>query len=292
MYEDMPQSMVHQIFQELLYGNTPAGWSILGPRENIKSMKRIDFLNYRKQHYVPEKTMIVVAGDVKTDEVFKKIESSFGGLPKASVLRKNKLFERQKRTEIRIKHKDTDQMHLVIGVRTFDLYDKRMSALKILSTILGNGMSSRLFQKMREDLGICYYIRSGINDLTDHGNFIISAGVDKNRLDLAVKGILGEMKKIVKEKVSPEELKKAKDYLVGKMYLNLESSDSLAGFYGFQEINREKIKTPQEVEKEIRNVKAEDVQKLTKQIFVNKGLNMAIVGNIKNQKTLKKIFHL
>ena len=166
-----------------------------------------------------------------------------------------------------------------------------MTTLKILSTILGNGMSSRLFQKMREELGICYYIRSGINDLSDHGNFIVSAGVDKSRLDVAVKGIMEELNKIISNKVSKEELRKAKDYLIGSMYLGLESSDSLAQFYGFQEIMHEKIKTPKEIEKEIEKITAENIQKLAKQIFVNKNLNLAIVGNVQDTKSLEKLLH-
>ncbi|HEY4508737.1 MAG TPA: pitrilysin family protein [Candidatus Paceibacterota bacterium] len=291
MYEDMPQRMVHQVFQGLLYGDSPSGWSILGPRENIKNMRREDFVNYRKAHYVAEKTMIVVAGDVNVADVFEKVENKFKTISTGKVLRKKKLIEKQNKPEIKIKHKDTDQAHLVVGVRTFSLHDKRMPILKVLSTILGNGMSSRLFQKMREELGICYYVHSGINDLSDHGNFYISAGVDKSRLSIAVNGVLEEIKKIKDEKISPLELKKAKDYLIGHMYLGLESSDSLAGFYGFQEIMREKIKTPKEVEKEILAVTSENIKKLASQIFVNKSLNMAIVGNIKDTKPLKKILH-
>jgi predicted Zn-dependent peptidase len=167
-----------------------------------------------------------------------------------------------------------------------------MPVLKVLSAILGGGMSSRLFQKMREELGICYYVYSGINDYTDHGNFIIPAGVDKNRLQDAVSGILSELRKIKDEKVSPEELRKAKDYLVGRMYLGLESSDSLVGFYGFQEIMREKIKTPKEVEKEIEKITAGDIQKLAKQIFSEKNINLAVVGGVKDEESLKKLLKI
>ncbi len=291
MYEDMPQRVVHDVFQELLYGDTPAGWDIAGPIENIKKMKREDFVNYRKAHYVAGKTLLVVAGNVKTDDAFKKIEKAFKDISYGKALRKKKVIERQNKTQIKIKHKDTDQSHLVIGVRTFSLHDKRMPALKVLSAILGNGMSSRLFQKMREELGICYYIGTGINDLSDHGNFIVSAGIDKSRIDTAIRGVLEEIKRMKDEKVAPAELKKAKDYLIGRMYLGLESSDSLAGFYGFQEIMRAKIKTPKEVQKEIEAVTAENVQNLARQIFIDKGLNMAVVGNIKDTKSLNKILH-
>ncbi len=291
MYEDMPHRMVQYIFQNLLYGDTPAGWSILGPIENIKNMNREDFLNYRKAQYVAGKTMIIVAGNVNVEDAFKKIEKSFKNIEEGKIIKKRKLSETQSKPQIQVKQKETDQSHLVIGVRTFDLHDKRMPTLKVLSAVMGSGMSSRLFQKLREELGICYYVRSEINDLSDHGNFTVSAGVDRSRIEVAVKGILGEISKIKKEKVSLTELKKAKDYLIGMMYLGLESSDDVAGFFGFQEIMREKVKTPKEIEKEILAVTSEDVQRLAKEIFIDKGLNMAMVGNIKDTKPLKKIFH-
>ena len=291
MYEDLPQMKVQNVFQELLYGDTPYGWNIAGPKENIKNMKITDFLNYRKTHYVAGKTMIIVAGDLEAKIAIKQIEKVFSKIPSGKVVKKKAVIETQNSPQIKINHKETDQAHLVIGVRTFSLHDKRMPTLKVLSAILGSGMSSRLFQKMREELGICYYVRTGINDLSDHGSFIIFAGVDKSRIDVAVSGILEEMKKFLTDKVSQEELRIAKDYLVGKMYLHLESSDSLAQFYGYQEIMREKIKTPKEIEKEIEKITPNDIQKLAKQIFTNKNLNMAIVGNIQDTKHLEKIFH-
>ncbi len=291
MYEDLPQRSVHEVFQELLYGDTPFGWTILGPKENIKKMVRDDFINYRDTHYVAPKTLVIVAGDVNPFIAFSKIEKAFKNVPVGRVVGKPKFRESQNGPQIKIKNKETDQSHLIIGFRTFSIRDKRMTALKVLSTILGHGMSSRLFQKMREELGICYYVRSGINDLTDHGNFVIAAGVDKNRLDQAIKGILSELKKIVDDSVSEEELKKAKDYLVGTMYLGLESSDSLAQFFGFQEIMREKLKTPKEMEKEIMRVKSGDIKKLAKQIFTDKNLNLAVVGKVENEAQIKKLFH-
>lgn len=292
MYEDLPQRKVHDVLGELMYGDTPYGWSIAGPKENITNMKIQDFHNYRKAHYVAEKTLVIVAGDVKPNDAFKKIEKAFKNIEVGKRIKKNKIKESQSAPQIKIKNKETDQSHLVLGFRTFALSDKRMPVLKVLSAILGGGMSSRLFQKMREELGICYYVYSGINDYTDHGNFIIPAGVDKNRLQDAVSGILSELRKIKDEKVSPEELRKAKDYLVGRMYLGLESSDSLVGFYGFQEIMREKIKTPKEVEKEIEKITAGDIQKLAKQIFSEKNINLAVVGGVKDEESLKKLLKI
>ncbi|KND50731.1 MAG: M16 family peptidase [Parcubacteria bacterium C7867-003] len=291
MYEDLPQQIAQNIFQKILYGDTPFGRDVLGPKENIRTMVREDFINYRKNHYVAKRTLVVVAGNVSSSDVFKKVEKAFKDIEVGKIIKKEKIIEDQSKSKIEIKHKETDQSHIVIGVRSFGVNDKRVPILRVLSAVLGGGMSARLFQKMREELGICYYVRSVINDFTDHGNFTVSAGVDKTRLEDAVSGILGELKKMSEKPVDLVELKKAKDYLIGQMYLNLESSDSLAGFYGFQEILGQKIRKPSEVEKELLKVTPAQIQKLAKEIFVNKNLNMAIVGNVKDQKSLEKIFH-
>jgi predicted Zn-dependent peptidase len=292
MYEDLPMEKVGEIYDQVLYGDQPAGWSIAGTKQNVKQMNREDFINYRDMHYVPGKTVLVVAGNVEAKSAFKKVEKIFKHIPAGKIIKKKKTIEKQSSPKFEIRNKETDQTHLVIGFRTFNVYDKRTPALNLISTILGGGMSSRLWHKMREELGICYYVRASTGDFTDHGHMEISAGVDKTRLSEAVKGILDEIKEITKTKVSAEELKKAKDYMIGRMYLGLESSNSLANFYGGQEIMREKIKTPKEVEKEIQKVTAADIQKVAKDIFKNSGLNMAIVGAPDSQAELEKIFSL
>jgi predicted Zn-dependent peptidase len=289
MYEDLPQRIVYDVFGELLYGDQPAGWSIAGSKENIRSFKRDDFVNYRKNNYVSEATTIVVAGDINAADIFKKVEKSFASISTGKKNGKKKVIEKQSAPAVKLKYKETDQTHLLLGFRAFNLYDKKTPALKLLSSVLGGGMSSRLFQKMREELGICYYVRSSVFDLTDHGVLAISAGVDSDRVEEGIKGILSELVKIRDEKVPEAELRKAKDYLIGNMYLGLESSDSLAQFFGFQEILREKIKTPKELEKEIEKITASDISKVAREIIVNKKLNLAVVGKYKDESRFKKI---
>jgi predicted Zn-dependent peptidase len=289
MYKDLPQRMVHEVFDELLYGDQPAGRSIAGTEKIVRSFKKDDFFNYRKSHYVSSATTVVVAGDVDEKEIFKKIEKAFAEISTGKKTDKKKVWEKQNSPAIKTKFKETDQTHLVIGVRAYDLHDKKMPALRLLSAVLGGGMSSRLFQKMREELGICYYVRSGVNGLTDHGSFTISAGVDSGRVEQGIKGILDEMKKIRDEKIPDSELRKAKDFLIGNMYLGLESSDDLANFFGLQEIFKEKIKTPQEIETEIEKITAADIAKVAKEIITNNRLNMAIVGKYKDDSRFKSI---
>ena len=291
MYEDMPHRIVHDVFMEVMYGDQPAGWNIAGTKENVKRMTQKDFLDYRKQHYVASATNVIVSGNFDESTIENKIEKLFENIPKSSKAGKVSVVEKQIKPNIGIKHKETDQTHIVLGVRTFDSKDKRNTVLKVLNSVLGGGMSSRLFQKLRDEMGVGYYVRSGTDEYTDHGYLAVSTGVDNSRVEEVVKAIIGEMKKFVDENVSESELQKAKDYLVGNMYLGLESSDSLGEYYAMQDILSDEILTPKELAQKIQTVTKEEVIELAKEIMKDEKLNMAIVGNIKNKESLEKIFH-
>ena len=289
MYEDLPQRKVEELFGELLYGDQPAGWSIAGLKENIQKMKKEDFVSYRNKFYVPLATTVIVAGNFNKNKVLVDIEKVFGGLKKEKKGSKIKTLEKQIKPAIKFHQKDTDQVHLVLGVRTFDTFDKRSKVLDVLTGVLSGGMSARLFKKMRDEMGICYYIHANNSLMTDCGTLTIDAGVDNKRVKEAIIALLGELQKLKTILVSPEELNKIKQHLIGTMYLGLESSDSLAEFYGGQEIMNKKAKTPEMIRKEIESVTAQDIQKLAKDIFVNKGLNLAIVGRFDSKLDLESI---
>jgi len=283
MREDLPQHKVHNLIMELVYGDQPAGWDIAGPKENIKQMNRADFIAYRNKFYTAEATTVVVAGNFNEKKVIKNISQIFSTMPKAEKGNKQKVKEVQTKPEILLLKKETDQTHLVLGVRTFNTFDKRERVMKVLDGVLDAGMSSRLFKKLRDEMGVCYYVLANQNSYTDHGLYTISAGVDSKRVREVITVILKELNKLKTELVSPEELKKVKQNLIGKMYLGLESSDSLAEFYGDQEILNKKIKTPEEIKTKIESVTAEEILFLAREIFVDKGLNLAIVSKFKNK---------
>ena len=290
MYEDMPNRIVHDVFMDVLYGDQPAGWPIIGPKENILNFKREDFLKYREEHYVSSATTVVISGNFDEEKVLAEVENAFEKIPSNQKKEKLSVLEKQTTPQIKIKNKDTDQTHIVLGVRTFGANDERNHTLKVLSAILGNGMSSRLFQKLRDEMGVGYYVRSSTDEQTDTGSFVVSTGVDNSRITEVVSAILGEFRRISDETVPKEELKKAKEYLVGNMYLGLESSDAMAEYYVIQDILGEEILTPDELSKKIQAVSVEDIQKLAKEIFVDEKLNMAIVGNVKDEEGLKSLF--
>lgn len=292
MYEDMPQRHIHDLFMELMYGDQPAGWNIAGTRERVKAMTQKHFIDYRNKHYVGKGTIVAVAGNFNEKKLIKDLEKAFEKISTAKKHDKEKVVEKQSEPKLFVKDKKTDQTHLILGVRTFDVFSKNLSKLTVLNAVLGSGMSSRLFQKLRDEMGVGYYVRSGSDEYTDHGYMAVSTGVDKSRVVEVVNAILVELKRLTVEDVPAHELAKAKEHLIGNMYLDLETSDSLAQFYGFQEVLKRKEETPQEIAKKIEKVTAREIKQLAKEIFQNKSLNLAVIGEITDKKALEQALHL
>ena len=292
MYEDLPQEKVRDILGQLLYGDTPAGWTTLGPKENIKTFKRGDFIKYHKKHYTAKKTIIVAVGDLNKQEVKREIQKLFKHISSDKKLDKLPVKEHQGVPAMLLEKKKTEQTHIVVAFRGFRAGDKRSPALSLLATVLGQGFSSRLFEKLRDEMGACYYVRAGHDGYTDHGFFAISTGIEANRSEEVIGTILKECKLLAKELVSRDELNKAKDYLVGNLYLGLETSDALAEFYAFKEIVKSPLEAPKEREKKLRSVTSLQIRKVAGELFQNKNLNLAIVGDVKKEGSIKKILKL
>lgn len=287
MYDDLPMQKVQEVWMKLLYGEQPAGWPIAGQRDVVRAMNRNDFVAYRTAHYVAGATSVIVSGNVNQRSVFKEIAKKFKEIKISRKGNKKKTNDIQKFPRIAIEYKETDQTHLVLGVRSFSFSDKRNPAVSVLAGILGSGMSSRLFRKIRHEMGVGYYVNAGNSPFTDHGNFSVSAGVANNRLEEVIVAILAEFAYLKKDSVSPEELNKVKEHLVGMMYLGLESSDSLAEYYGIQEVLRHDLQTPKDRERLIRAVTAEDIRIIARKIFITKNLNLALIGPFKDQVSLE-----
>jgi predicted Zn-dependent peptidase len=288
MYEDLPQRKVWEVLSELMYGDTPAGRTILGTRENVKGFKRDDFVDYRRAHYVASKTIVVVAGDVSEQSVLSEVKKNFKDIPKGTRLAKTAVKERQNQPGLLVHKKKTDQCHMIMAFRTYRASDKRSPTVAVLAEILGKGMSSRLFTKLRDEMGACYYVRAGHDQFTDHGTFTISTGINVSRTKEVVKVLLEECQKLATNPVSNEELEKAKEHHVGHLYMNLETTDSLAEFYAEEEVITGKLKSPFDIEKLVRQVTSKEVLEVAKELFKDENLNLAIIGNLPSQKGLKK----
>ncbi len=291
MYEDILPRKVSDLFINLLYGDQPAGWDIAGRKEVIRLLKREDLINYRSKHYLPQATAVIVSGGFEEKDLKEKVECAFSKQRSGEKHSKPKVEENQDKPAELVKFKDSDQTHLVLGFRAFNIFDPRRYVLEVLADILGGGMSSRLFQRIREEMGVAYYVSASTDLYSDHGYIAASAGIQHEQIASVIQAILEEFNRFKNEKVSEAELRRAKDHLVGHLYLSLETSDSLASFYGFQEIIQQKLLSPAEVEAKLRGVTAEEIQTVANELFLNQGLNLAVIGPFK-EKTFSDILKI
>lgn len=278
MYEDMPQHKVGQALMTLMYGDQPAGWPIIGSRENVLSFTRKDFLKYKKDHYHADNTLIIISGGVESKSIESIVSKAFKDIPISKSLSKKKTKVKSDGLKLQVIEKKSDQTHLAIGFHSIPYGHPDARAMVLLATILGRGMSSRLFQVLREELGVAYYVGASQDSSTDQGVFEIVAGIDKNR----VNEILSKIKDILSDiKINPvpiSELNKAREYALGTQRLHLESSDDIAGFFGVQLMMKNSFKTVEEIAKEFKKVTPNDISRLAKKIFQAKNTNIAILG--------------
>ena len=279
MYQDMPMSYVGILFEQLLYGDTPAGWPTIGPKENILRFKRNDFLEYMHKQYVAGNTVVCIAGDlVKIQNPKSKIQNYFKNIITAEPHVKEAVHEKQSAAGMLLHEKKTDQTHLCLGVRAYDLFHKNRYAMQVLSVLLGGSMSSRLFMELREKRGLAYYVSTRAEMYTDSGFLMTQCGVPNNRVEEAIKVVMAEYGKMASKKLGAKELKKAKDYLKGKTTLNLESSDEISSYLVEQEIMRKEILTPKEHFAKLDKVTVNDIQRVARDIFKKEKLNLAMIG--------------
>jgi predicted Zn-dependent peptidase len=294
MYLDTPTAYIGELWEKLLYGDQPAGWRVRGEKENILSFNRKKVLDYYKSHYSSQSTIVCIAGAVTPEKIEEKIKSYFKNIEKSKEPKKIKAKEKQSEPEVLLHNKKTDQTHFCLGVRAYDLFDKRKYALALLSVILGGNMSSRLFIKVRERNGLAYSIHTIADNATDTGYLVTQAGIDHKNLEKSIKLILEEYKDIKDKKITEKELQKAKDYLKGTTSLSLDSSDNQASFYGLQELLEKNILTPEEKFKKVDEVSVDDIKKIAEDIFLPEKLNLAVIGPVdeKDSEKLKNLLKL
>lgn len=292
MYEDMPSRRVAELLFGLVYGDQPAGWNIAGEKDVIRSMTRENFIRYRADHYVASATTVIVAGKFDEKKVFSLVEKYFRGMSTGRKHPKKKTVDRQTKPEALVRYKKSDQTHLALAVRSYPLSHKDTFVLEVLAGVLGGGMSSRLFQTVREEMGAAYYVRASNDAYTDHGLFEVSAGVDHRKCADVIRAILSEMKKLTRDLVSQAELQKVKDSIIGHLYLGLEKSDEIANFFGGQEVLRQELKTPELVAKKIQTVTADQLRAVARKIFLTKHLNLALIGPFEDKAPFVKLLDL
>ncbi len=297
LYEDTPYRKVAELFESLLYKNNPLGYDITGSKETVTSFTPKTFIDYIHQLYRPSNAVLVVAGGLKRAQrqvpsakrYIEIIEEKFGKWEDGQKASFAKITEQQEKPEVFIKYKKTEQAHFCLGFRAFSFQDNRKYALSVLATILGGGMSSRLFTEVRERRGLCYYISTGRELYHDAGNLVTQAGVTNNleKIIESIDVILNEHRKIAQGNVKEEEVKNAKELLKGRFLLSLEDSSSVASYLGTRKLLQDSLDIPDEVIKKIMDVQIGDVVELARELFRPERLNFAIIGPVKDKERLQ-----
>ncbi|MDD2258096.1 insulinase family protein [Candidatus Falkowbacteria bacterium] len=277
MYEDNPLFKIEDLFESCLYGDSPAGRDVGGTVANVKLFKRPDFVKYFSRQYGANSSTLVLAGRLPKNYL-NLAKKYFLAFPKNNWRDKVKVKELQKKPQLLAKYKKTDQTTLSLGVRAFPSGHKDEFVLKVLAVILGGSMSSRLFSEIREQRGLAYSVRTSAEIYTDTGYLTTTSGIRLGKEAAAVKVILDNYRLLSTELVSESELRRTKDMYKGRLAISLESSDSLANWYGNQAVIKKPLTTPEEYLKKIEAVSALDLRRVARKIFKNENLNLALIG--------------
>jgi predicted Zn-dependent peptidase len=267
MYFDTPRDYISGVYDALLYGDHPLGWDIIGRKETVRAATQDTFLGYVDRWYKPERMVVGVAGKIGGD-----LEPAETGAPAPAALSANGT------PRVKIHTKASDQAHVCVGVPSYPLVHPDRYALQILSTVLGTGMSSRLFTEVRERRGLAYYIYAINHSYTDVGSLFSQAGVDIERVDEAITTIVAELRKIADEPVPADELEKARNVAKGRFVLQTESPHGLVMFGLRREVLEGEATEPEEILAGLDAVTAEDVQRVAQDVIGGHGLNLALIG--------------
>lgn len=292
MYKDMPMAEIDNILEATMWPGTALGRDIAGTKETVTKFTREMFQSYISWHYQTPNMILGISGKYDQKEFNALVDTYWKKYPKQKFHKWEKVADGQKQARVMAQYKQTEQAHFTLGFKAFPYGDKRNTAATVLGSILGGGMSSRLFAEVRERRGLGYYVRAYPGCYQDTGVFTVSAGVQVDKIEQAITVILDELKKIQTITVPPQELQKAKDYIKGKTTLALEDNQvRLDWFLERVAFNRD-ILIPSEAFAKIDKVTVKDVQKAAMELFQKKNLSLAIIGPYKDDKKFKNLLKI
>jgi predicted Zn-dependent peptidase len=278
MYYDTPRDFISGVYEELLYDDQPLGWDIIGRKETVRGATRDTFTSYLDDWYKPSRMVVGIGGKLG-DGLHDRIQELLGDMPTADAGGPAPVqVPENGGVRVKVHTKASDQAHICLGVHSYPLEHPDRYVLQVLATILGGGMSSRLFTEVRERRGLAYYVYGLNHSYTDAGSLYAQAGVDIQRIDDAVSTVAKELRTIAEEPVPQEELEKAKSFAKGRFVLQLETSQGLIMFGLRREVLESRTPDPEEILAELDKVTAEDVQRVAGDVIAKRGPNLAVIG--------------
>ncbi len=288
MYQDTPMYQIGWNFESLVFGDQPLGWDQIGTKELIRTVQHEDFVKHKEGLYTPDNTVVAVVGNIDHNDAVDLVSKYFGELGGRKVFDFEPLKD-MNGGRVSLKEKKTEQAHIALGFPSYPEGHEDHWTLKILAAILGGNMSSRMFLGVREAKGLTYYIHTSTDNYSDGGAIVTNAGVDLKRIEIAIEAIIKEYEGVLSEEISSVELKKAKEFLKGKMTLRLEDSEEYAHLLAKYELLRGGSKNPDEIIKLVDSVGVSDVHRVAKDLFVEQNIKLAIIGPYKDEKKLEEL---
>jgi predicted Zn-dependent peptidase len=288
MSKDAPNQLVGMILDELLWPDHPLGRDVAGTNKSVEDMSRELMLDYMASEYSPANTVVAIAGNIEHEEAVNQVNKILGGWENKKPRLNFLPYIEDKNPRFKVEKRDTEQTHLCLALPGVSLSDPRRFTIDLLNVILGEGMSSRLFIEIRDKLGLAYNIHSYLDHFQDSGALTIYAGVHPKSLEIGISAILEQLA-LLKEKISDEEITKAKELSKGRLLLRMEDSRSVAGWVGGQEILSNKIMDVEEVVAIIEKVTAEEMRAAAKELLAGNKLRLSVVGPVKSTDHLEKL---
>jgi len=291
MYLDMPGQYVQDMLFSVMWPGHPLGRVLIGTEESVGAITRGMLFDYKSKNYTLKNTVVSIAGKVRHEAAEKMIRSHFpqtdGRMPPVCI----PVAIRQQQPSVKVLNKKTEQTYLSVGIRACRREDPQMFALKILSIILGENASSRLFQEVRETHGLAYDVQTSIEKFIDTGALIINVGTDRKKALKCMELIMSELRRLTAEEVGRDELLTAKQYCLGQLAMSVEKTFDHMLWMGESLVTTNRVLTVPELIEGFKKVTAADMQQLARELFVDKNLCLSVIGPVAREKDLAGTLH-
>jgi len=284
MYKDLPQSYVYDLLDELLWPKHPLGMPIIGSVDSVNRIKRQDICAYKNSAYTPRNIVVACAGNLEHEKFSKKVARVFSGLKDGNISLSRQVQEQDRKPQINLFPKDTEQTHLALGFHSFKRGHPLRHALNLLHIIMGANMSSRLFDEVREKRGLAYEIGTQVKFFQDTGSFLVHAGIDNHKVSKAIHVILKELIKVKGRLVTNDEFRRAKEFYLGQVALSLEDTLEHMLWIGESTVTLDKTYSLEDIMKEVHKVKKEDIRQLAQYLFKEEKINLALIGPLQDKR--------
>ncbi len=289
---DQPSQHVLELSDETLWPNQPLGRSIAGYDRSLDRTRRRELANFHARHYVSGSTVVVAAGDIRHRDLLDLAKRLAKRVPTGKRSSWFPAVNGQARPALRLFTREMEQTQFALGIRTCSRHDPRRFALRLANVILGENMSSRLFQSIREEHGLAYSIYSTPNFYHDTGSLTIAAGLDTAHMQKALKLTLAELRGLTEKPPGAAELRRARDYLIGQLELSLESTESQMNWVGEQLLGFDQIIPPDEIKARLNEIRPSDIRRIARDFFRPEHLCLSLISPLKNDRNLRKLLEI